>query len=86
MNDYTSENAILIPQSIVSENADGEQYAYVAEELNAENEAIVTKKIITTGKTQNGYVEVLSGISSGNHIIKEGARSVKDGQKVKVLN
>ena len=86
LNDYTSENAILIPQSIVSENADGEQYAYVAEELNAENEAIVSKKIITTGKTQNGYVEVLSGISSGNHIIKEGARSVKDGQKVKVLN
>jgi len=86
LNDYTSENAILIPQSIVSENADGEQYAYVAEELNAENEAIVKKIIITTGKTQNGFVEVLSGISDGNHIIKEGARSVKDGQKVKVLN
>ena len=86
LNDYTSENAILIPQSIVSENADGEQYAYVAEELNAENEAIVKKMIITTGMTQNGYVEVLSGISDGNHIIKEGARSVKDGQKVKVLN
>ncbi|MCM4150052.1 efflux RND transporter periplasmic adaptor subunit [Arenibacter sp. N53] len=86
LNDYTSENAILIPQSIVSENADGEQYAYVAEELNADNEAVVKKMIITTGKTQNGYVEVLSGISNGNHIIKEGARSVKDGQKVKVLN
>ena len=86
LNDYSSDNAILIPQSIISENADGEQYAYVAEELNDENEAIVMKKIITTGKTQNGYVEVLSGISNGNHIIKEGARSVKDGQKVKVLN
>lgn len=86
LNDYTSENAILIPQSIVSENADGEQYAYVADELNADNEAIVKKMIITTGKTQNGFVEVLSGISDGNHIIKEGARSVKDGQKVKVLN
>lgn len=86
LNDYTSENAILIPQSIVSENAEGEQYAYVAQELNADNEAVVKKMIITTGKTQNGYVEVLSGISNGNHIIKEGARSVKDGQKVKVLN
>jgi len=86
LNDYTSEDAILIPQSIVSENAEGEQYAYVAEEVNADNEAIVKKMIITTGKTQNGYVEVLSGISDGNHIIKEGARSVKDGQKVKVLN
>ncbi|MCK0144288.1 efflux RND transporter periplasmic adaptor subunit [Arenibacter sp. F26102] len=86
LNDYSSENAILIPQSIVSENADGEQYAYVAEELNADNEAVVKKMIITTGQTQNGYVEVLSGINKGNHIIKEGARSVKDGQKVKVLN
>jgi len=86
LNDYTNENAILIPQSIVSENAEGEQYAYVAEELNGENEAVVKKMIITTGKTQNGYVEVLSGITDGNHIIKEGARSVKDGQKVKVLN
>jgi RND family efflux transporter MFP subunit len=86
LNDYTNENAILIPQSIVSENAEGEQYAYVAEELNGENEAIVKKMIITTGKTQNGYVEVLSGIGIGNHIIKEGARNVKDGQKVKVLN
>lgn len=29
LNDYTSENAILIPQSIISENANGEQFVYV---------------------------------------------------------
>ena len=29
INDYTSEKAILIPQSIISENADGEQYIYI---------------------------------------------------------
>ncbi len=86
LNDYTSENAILVPQSIVSENAEGEQYVYKAEELNDNNEAVAKKIIIATGKTQNGYVEVVSGIEDGNHIIKEGARSVKDGQKVKILN
>ena len=26
INDYTSENALLVPQSIISENAEGEQY------------------------------------------------------------
>ena len=86
INDYSNESAILIPLSIISENAEGEQYAYVAEAPNSENEAVVKRSIITTGKTQNGFVEVLSGIEDGSHIIKEGARSVKDGQKVKILN
>lgn len=86
INDYTSEKAILIPQSIVSENAEGEQYAYIAMEPNADNEAIAKKIIITTGKTQGALIEILSGIEDGNQVIKEGARSVKDGQKVKIIN
>ncbi|MGB6153598.1 MAG: efflux RND transporter periplasmic adaptor subunit [Pricia sp.] len=84
LNDYTSEEAILIPSSIVSENAEGEQYVYVADAPNADNEAVALKSIITTGKTQNGQIEVLTGIANGSHVIKEGARTVKDGQKVKI--
>lgn len=84
LNDYTSEEAILIPSSIISENAEGEQYVYVAEAPNSDNEAIAKKSIITTGKTQGGQIEVLTGIANGSHIIKEGARTVKDGQKVKI--
>ncbi|WP_209400759.1 efflux RND transporter periplasmic adaptor subunit [Pseudozobellia sp. WGM2] len=86
LNDYTSENAILIPSSIISENAEGDQYVFVAEAAGSENEATVTRTIITTGKTQGGKVEVLTGIEDGNQIIMEGARSVKDGQKVKIKN
>lgn len=86
INDYTSENALLIPQSIISENAEGEQYTFVAEDVDSNNQAIVKKKIITTGKTQGALVEVLSGIEAGSYVIKEGARTVKDGQKVKILN
>ncbi len=86
LNDYTSEDAILIPTSIISENADGEQYVFVAEEPNQDNEAVVRRTIITTGKTQGGTIEVLSGLEAGKQVIKEGARSVKDGQKVKIKN
>ena len=84
INDYTNENALLIPQSVISENAAGEQYAYVAELNNGE--AIAKRYIITTGKTQGDFVEITSGISAGDLIIKEGARSVKDAQAVKILN
>jgi len=84
INDYTNENALLIPQSVISENAAGEQYAYVAALNNGE--AIAKRHIITTGKTQGDFVEITSGISAGDLIIKEGARSVKDAQAVKILN
>lgn len=84
LNDYTSEEAILISSSIVSENAEGEQYVYLAEAPNSDNEATAKRAIITTGKTQSGQTEVLTGIENGSQVIKEGARTVKDGQKVKI--
>ncbi|MEL7271341.1 MAG: efflux RND transporter periplasmic adaptor subunit [Bacteroidota bacterium] len=86
INDYTNESAILIPQSIVSENAQGQQYVYLVSADSSATESIAKKAIITTGKTQGDYVEVLDGISNGDGIIEEGARSVKDGQKVKIMN
>lgn len=86
INDYTNENAILIPQSIVSENAEGEQYVYLVEADSASSDAIAKKAIIETGKTQGDYVEVLAGVSNGDGVINEGARSVKEGQKVRIKN
>jgi membrane fusion protein, multidrug efflux system len=85
INDYTSENALLVPQSIISENAEGEQYVYVVKDKNSDEEGVATRVIIKTGKTQSDIIEILEGIEDGAEIVKEGARSVKDGQTVKVL-
>ena len=85
INDYTNQNAILIPQSIISENADGEQYIYVLENKE-DNKATAKQVIIETGKTQGDVIEVLKGLDENDEIIKEGARSVKDGQTVKIIN
>ena len=84
INDYTNEKAMLIPQSIISENAKGEQYIYLINNKQ-NNEGIAKRVIITTGKTQGDVIEVLSGLNSGSEIILEGARTVKDGQTVKVI-
>ncbi|WP_308993169.1 efflux RND transporter periplasmic adaptor subunit [Mariniflexile litorale] len=86
INDYTSENAILIPQSIISENAEGEQYIYVIENKNANNEGNAKRTIIETGKSQGDVIEVTKGLENSAEIIQEGARSVNDGQTVKVIN
>ncbi|MDG1329933.1 MAG: efflux RND transporter periplasmic adaptor subunit [Flavobacteriaceae bacterium] len=86
INDYTNEQAILIPQSIISENSLGEQYIFIANNTNKDNEAIVKKMIVKTGKNQEGFVEILQGLTSNDIVINEGARNVKDGQSVRILN
>jgi len=85
INDYTNEKAILIPQSIISENANGEQYIYILKDKN-KDKAIAKSVIIETGKTQGDVIEVLKGLENNTEIIQEGARSVKDGQKVQIIN
>jgi len=85
LNDYSSANAILVPQGIISENADGDQYVYVAIERNGDK-AVAKRRIIKTGKTQGSLVEALSGVNEGDLLIKEGARTVKEGQNVQILN
>lgn len=85
INDYTNENAILIPQDIISENANGEQYIYVVKDKN-EKYAIADQVIIETGKTQGDVIEVLKGLENDVEIIQEGARSVRNQQEVEISN
>ena len=86
INDYTNKEAILIPQSVISENAEGEQYVYVVTNKNEKGIGNAKRVIIETGKTQGDVIEILNGLETGAEIIKEGARSVRDGQSVEVLH
>jgi len=85
INDYSNPNAILIPQSIISENANGEQFIYVVKNRNGKL-GVSERVIIKTGKTQDSVIEILEGLEKGAEIIEEGARSIKDGQTVEVIS
>ena len=89
INDYTNPKAILIPQSIISENAEGDQYIFIVDSIKKEDnktKGIAKQVVIKTGKTQGDVIEVLSGVNQNDNIIKEGARSVKNGQEVQIIN
>ncbi len=86
INDYKNNAAILIPQGIISENASGQQYVFIVTNKTENNEVQTEKAIITTGKMQGDLIEVLSGIEDGAEIIEEGARSIREGQIVKIIN
>jgi multidrug efflux pump subunit AcrA (membrane-fusion protein) len=70
--DYVNPEALMIPLSIVSENASGEEFVY---SVNANNKA--QKIFIKTGRSQDGFVEVTEGLEAGAYIIEEGLGSLK---------
>ena len=78
--DYTNSQAILVPESIVSEDSDNNKFLFTV--LN--NKA--KKTIVETGYTQNGMIEITIGLDVNEIVINEGGRIVKDGQNVKIFN
>ena len=85
INDYSNPEALLIPPSVISENAEGQQYVYVATMMESNSMASAEKRIITTGLIQGDWVEVLSGLQPGDQIIDEGARRVREGQEIQII-
>ncbi len=83
--DYSNAKAITVPTSIISENADGEQYLYIAQNPDKDGNATAKRVIVKVGLSQGELVEITDGIKDGDLIISEGARSVKDGQKVAII-
>jgi len=84
INDYSNKSAIMIPQSVVSENAEGQQYCFA---LEKSTEGYIAKRlIIETGRTSEDLIEVLEGVDKGALLITEGAKKVSDNQPVKRLN
>ena len=78
--DYINPQALLIPGSVISENASGKEFVFV---INKNNQA--QKVFIQTGYSENGMVEVIQGLEDGATIISEGARLVKENQPVQII-
>lgn len=80
INNYSQENALVIPTNCIQENAQGEKYVFVLKDTLHKHKAIKTQ--IKTGNSQFGFIEVLSGLIKGQEIAKEGALTLKDGEIV----
>ncbi|WP_186991864.1 efflux RND transporter periplasmic adaptor subunit [Constantimarinum furrinae] len=83
INDYSEDDAKLIPANVIQENSKGEKFVFLISEVE-NDEAMVTKRQVETGKKYEGQIEVLSGLEDGETIVKEGALTLKDGSKVKI--
>lgn len=86
LNDYTSENAIVIPESSIQKNAMGESIVYILEQENDQNFGTARKVVVETGIVYNDSIEIKEGLKTGQILITDGAKNIRDGQEVKFRN
>lgn len=83
--DYKNPKALLLPENILQETADGSKVIYVIDKIDSKNNAKATQKAIEIGYTSGAFVEVKSGLQVGEIVITEGGKALKDGQTVEVI-
>lgn len=79
INDQSKGGAIVIPQNLVQNTEQG-AIVYVIESEG--NKKIARSRIVTSGLTYDGKVEIKSGLKVGDTIITEGYQEIVDGQLV----
>ena len=78
---YAATNATVIPVDLVQRD---EQNSYVYVVGNEGGKTTAQKRIIKTGNTYNGKVEVTSGLTATDQIISAGYQNLNEGQRIAI--
>ena len=78
---YAAANATVIPVDLVQKD-ETNSYVYVVGQEGGK--AVAKKRVIKTGNTYNGKVEVTSGLTAEDKIISAGYQNLNEGQRVAV--
>ena len=84
VNDYTSEDAILIMLNHINIDSNNDEYVYKI--INKDGKNYALKTIIETGKNNGNFIEVLKGLTENDEIVSEGARKITNNSEVKIIN
>ena len=76
---YNRQQATVLPVDLVQRD---EQNSYVLVVSEKGGQKIAAKRVIETGQTYNGKVEVTSGLAAGDQVISAGYQTLNEGQLV----
>ncbi len=83
-NDYSKKDAITVPLEIVQQEVSGKKFVYTITKKDGKEVAI--KSYVTTGEGYEGDIIIEEGLIAGVQIIIDGARSISNGDPVKIIN
>lgn len=81
--DYSNEKALLLPQRVIRENAEGKPYIFVLTQPDQENGFVAEQRFIRRGKAKAQWIEIIEGLNSGDLVVDDGASILSPNQKVK---
>jgi RND family efflux transporter MFP subunit len=76
---YDRQNATVLPVDLVQKD---EQNSYVLVVSDKGGKKVAAKRVIQTGQTYNGKVEVTGGLQAGDQVISAGYQTLNEGQLV----
>ncbi|MBC8082335.1 MAG: efflux RND transporter periplasmic adaptor subunit, partial [Hymenobacter sp.] len=76
---YDRPNATVLPVDLVQKD---EQNSFVLVVQDKNGRKVATKRVIKTGNTYNGKVEVTSGLQTNDQVISAGYQNLNEGQAV----
>ena len=83
VNDFTSENNIVISENLLKEDASRNRMAFKVKKKNDSlGKAVKTK--VKTGRSYENQIEITEGLKAGDFIIVDGVRTIRDGHEVKI--
>ena len=82
--DYEADQALSVPAALVQQDMEGNNYVFVWK-LVKDGIGLVEKRTVEVGKNNGEQVEIKSGLTLGETLVDKGARTVRDGQSVKVM-
>ena len=80
INDYHTDNALLVPMNIIQNDLSG-TYVYVVRPKDQLNAAY--KQPVEIGNSYNGLAEIIKGLSLGDKVVSSGFQELIDGEYVR---
>ena len=80
--DFEQDSAVVVPSNLIQQSAKGDEFVYVLEQTNGKS--LVKRVAVETGISYNNQTHVKGGLTGNEWLVKDGARSVKDGQEVEL--
>ena len=80
--DFAADSSFSIPSSLIQQDPAGNEFVMVIDDRNGQQYA--AKQMIEAGMSYKGTTNIASGIDANMKVVKEGARNVKDGQRVEL--
>lgn len=82
--DYEANQALSVPAALVQQDMSGNNYVFVWK-LVKDGIGLVEKRAVEVGKNNGERIEIKSGLTLGETLVDKGARTVRNGQSVKVM-